>query len=104
LTIGEIATIMGWEGKIPVGKGGVPQIAKGVVPQVGTWLAEQAQMYLNNDWGDDDWESSFNAKTSTWEGAPAHGKLEKTFDLTDYYGHYFNIERYAHVQPVQAHV
>jgi len=41
LTIGELATIMGWEGKIPVGKGAVPQIAKGVVPAVGEWLAKQ---------------------------------------------------------------
>ncbi len=104
LTIGELATIMGWEGKIPYGKGAIPQIAKGIVPAVGTWLAEQAKDYLNGVWGSDDWESSYNAKTATWEGRSTEGALEKTFDLTDYCGHYFDIERYAHIQPIQAHV
>lgn len=101
LTVGEIATIMGWPG-IPIGAAPVPQIAKGIVPAVGKWLAEQAQLYLNNHWGKEDWESSYDAINSEWKGGDANGALEKTFDLTTYSGHQYDIERYG-VDVIQSH-
>lgn len=81
LTNIELATIMGWD-QAPVGKNPGAQIAKGIVPAVGAWLARQAQLYLDDAWGDEDWESSYNTKTSTWEGQNTTG--EKVFNLTNY--------------------
>jgi len=93
LTIGEISTIMGWP-RIPIGKNPIGQIVKGIVPDVGQWLAEQALSYLNNEWGDDDFESSYNPITMTWEGRDTTGAIEKNFDLTKYVGSQFDMERY----------
>src|SRR5690606_22712051 len=63
----ELATLMGWP-MHSVGKNPSAEIAKGVVPSVGTWLAEQAEHFLNDVWGDEDWESTYNTNTATWEG------------------------------------
>lgn len=84
LTVGELARAMGWGDDIPVGKNPGAQIAKGVVPSVGTWLAEQVDMYLDDAWGDEDWESSYDDGESMWVGEDAHGKTEKVFNLTRY--------------------
>lgn len=99
LTIGELSTIMGWEGHIPQGKAPIAQIAKGVCPAAGTWLAEQVELFLNDEWGDEDWESSYNPITATWEGRNTEGALEKTFDLTKYVGHNFDKDRFPGVEP-----
>lgn len=93
LTIGEIARIMGWP-DIPRGPMPVAQIAKGVCPEVGTWLADQARMYLDNAWGNEDWESSYDDSRGTWCGGDAHGAVEKEFNLNRYVGKYFDPERY----------
>lgn len=93
ITVGETATVMGWP-TIPVGHAPVAQIAKGVVPDVAQWLGEQAMLYLNNEWGNEDWESSFNDKTGEWEGGDSDGKLEKVFDMTRYTGKLFDRSRY----------
>lgn len=94
LTIGEISTIMGWENCIPHGKQPAAQIAKGICPSAGTWLAQQVELYLNDEWGDEDWESSYNDKNCMWEGKSAVGQIEKTFNLTRYYGRGFDIDRF----------
>lgn len=93
LTVGELSTIMGWP-DVPRGAMPVAQIAKGVTPQAGRWLAEQAKAYLDDEWGSEDWESSYNPNTAVWEGRSARGQLEKTFDLTRYVGRVFNRERF----------
>jgi len=93
LTVGELSAIMGWP-NIPVGPRPVAQIAKGIVPAVGKWLAEQVELSYRGHWGRDDWESSFNDATGTWDGQDAEGQLEKTFDMTKYVGKQFDLERY----------
>jgi len=86
ITVREAAKLMGWP-DVPIGKHPFAQIAKGVVPDVGTWLAEQARAYLNNEWAKEDWESSYNDRTAIWEGRQCNGDIEKVFDLTRYVGH-----------------
>lgn len=85
LSIGELATIMGWP-QIPVGPNPIGQIAKGIVPAVGTWLAEQVGYHLSGAWGKDDYESSYNAHKCEWIGDGSVGKEEKVFNLTAYCG------------------
>lgn len=94
VTVGELSRIMGWGDLIPHGKNPVAQIAKGVVPQAGTWIAMQALMYLNNKWGNEDWESSFNDVTAEWEGRDTKGAVEKYFDLTRYVGKQYDEDRF----------
>lgn len=83
LTYIELATLMGWP-TTPIGAKPGAEIAKGVVPSVGTWLAEQAEHYLNDVWGNEDWQSTYNTNSGVWEGHGTDGALEKTFDLTNY--------------------
>lgn len=83
LTVGEISRVMGWPG-IPKGNNPIGQIAKGVVPAVGKWLAEQVHYCLDNAWGDDDWEVTYNDKTQTWEGRETKNEFVKTINLTSY--------------------
>lgn len=104
ITVGEAATIMGWEGRVPVGPVPFAQIAKGVVPQVGTWLAEQAKAYLENAWGDEDWESSYDANLGEWVGSDVHGAREKVIDMTRYAGNLFDIERFDVAARRMSHV
>lgn len=101
LTVGELSWIMGWP-DIPRGPSPVAQIAKGVCPSAGKWLAEQAEAYLNDEWGAEDWESSYNANTGTWDGRQARGAVEKTFNLTRYVGRVYNRDRFD-VKDVQLH-
>lgn len=96
LTVGELSKIMGWP-CIPRGPRPIAQIAKGVCPSVGQWLAEQVELSYRGHWGSDDWESSFNDATGTWDGQDAEGQLEKTFDMTKYVGKQFDVERYDSV-------
>lgn len=93
LTIGELAKLMGWEG-IPSGPKPVEQIAKGVVPAAGEWLARQALDYLDDKWGDDDWESSYDPVKCEWVGRQTKGERVKWFDMTKYTGQLFDRERY----------
>ena len=74
---------MGWD-MAPVGKNPIAEIAKGVVPAVGQWLAEQAELYLDDAWGDEDWESRYDNREGEWVGRDTTGELEKTFILTEY--------------------
>lgn len=99
ITAGEMSAIMGWGDKIPLGNNPAAELAKGIVPQAGTWLAQQVVRYLDNYWGDEDWESSFNPMASTWEGRDTTGELEKVFDLTKYVGYQFDIDRYEDLPP-----
>ena len=98
VTLLELSTIMGWDGRIPVGYQPVAQIAKGVVPSAGEWLAKQAMYYLNGAWGDQDWESSYDPHKGEWVGRDTHGQHEKIFNLTRYTSHVFKREDYPHVQ------
>lgn len=100
LTVGELATAMGWS-DIPRGPKPVNQIAKGVCPEAGEWLANQVKLYLEDYWGEDDWESSYNPTKGEWEGRNAAGAKEKYFNLTQYVGSHFDIERYSDVKPIQ---
>jgi site-specific DNA-cytosine methylase len=85
LTVGEIAAMMGWpKGFVPVGENPVAQIGKGVVPATGRWLGEQIKNYLNDYWGDDDFESSYRWQDDEWYGDDCKGKTEKIFRMTDY--------------------
>jgi len=83
-TVRELAAAMGWGDNIPVGRNPGAQLAKGVVPAVGQWLAEQVDLYLDNHWGNEDWESSYNHRDCVWEGDDVHGADEKVFNLTNY--------------------
>lgn len=96
LTVGELSAIMGWP-DIPRGPAPIKQIAKGIVPAVGEWLAEQAKLYLDDHWGDEDWQSSYCHREGEWIGGDANGAVEKVFDMTKYYGDKVNYEEYAHV-------
>lgn len=67
LTVRELSRLMGWpEGITPMGPRPAAQIAKGICPEVGVWLAEQAQLYLNDHWGKEDWSSRWNGEQ--WVG------------------------------------
>lgn len=101
LTVGELAAIMGWP-TIPRGPVPVAQIAKGIVPRVGEWLARQVELSYIGHWGNDDWESSYDAEKQSWVGGDAAGKLEKSFDLTSYCGKFLDVARYDNVTR-QAH-
>lgn len=93
LTVGEIARVMGWP-EIPRGPSPVAQIAKGVCPEVGEWLARQAELYLNDHWGNDDYESTYCAKTGVWEGRDTTGEREKVFNLNQYVPRGFDRSRF----------
>lgn len=85
LTMGELSLLMGWpKGVTPKGDNPVGQIGKGVCPEVGKWLAEMAMMYINDDWGKEDWESSYDDQAGMWIGKNVPGQVEKTFDMTRY--------------------
>lgn len=94
LTIGELAEIMGWGDKIPIGHDPVHQLAKGVVPAVGAWLAEQALACLNDDWGDEEWTVD-DIKDGVFRGQDSKGMDEKVIDVTRYVGQHFDVERYS---------
>lgn len=86
LSVKEIATIMGWP-RTPIADNAndaVAQIAKGVCPCVGEWIALQARYCLENVWGDQDYESTFNARDGVFEGSDCNGADEKTFNFTHY--------------------
>lgn len=83
LTVKEISALMGWD-FTPLGPKPHFQIAKGVIPAIGTWLAQQVQYALNGDWGDDDFYSTYNNKTNTFEGESVNAPDEKTFNLKHY--------------------
>jgi hypothetical protein len=102
MTVGELATVMGWGGLIPKGPNPVGQIAKGVTPAAGEWLAEQARAYLDDEWGSEDWESKYCNDDCVWKGGNAEGALEKTFNLTRYTGTAYDEKDYTHV-PTQQH-
>jgi len=89
-TVGEIASAMGWGDLIPRGPRPVAQLAKGVVPAVGRWLAEQVVAYLDDEWGDQDWESSYDANRGCWVGEESRGAVEKVFDMTQYVGRHLD--------------
>jgi len=93
LTVGELATVMGWP-RIPVGDRPVAQIAKGIVPAIGAWLMKQVELSMANHWGEDDWESSFCDNSQEWVGRDTTGQLEKTIDMTKYVGKLFDKDRY----------
>lgn len=85
LSVRELAALMGWPKDVfPKGPNPVGQIAKGVVPSAGRWLAEQVQLYLNDEWGSEDWESKYNHTRGEWVGSSCPGKVEKTFNMTHY--------------------
>lgn len=88
LTVGELAALMGWGyGVIPTGPNPVAQIGKGVVPATGAWLGEQIKLYLENTWGDEDFESSWDNQAKVLRGTRFKGNdrpVEKIFNLTYY--------------------
>lgn len=94
LTVRELCKVMGWPITKPEGPNPAAQIAKGIVPTVGTWLAQQAALCIEGAWGQEDWQSSYNARTGEWVGEDATGAVEKTFDMTSYVGKFFDEERY----------
>lgn len=84
LTVLELSTIMGWD-MIPRGWWPQAQLAKGVVPAVGQWLAEQAKAYVDDVWGNDDWNTKYSKQTGVWEGERCDGDVEKVIDMTQYF-------------------
>lgn len=46
------------------------------------WLALQEQLFLDNHWLDEDWESSY--KNEQWVGKNTNGAFLKQFDINDY--------------------
>jgi site-specific DNA-cytosine methylase len=89
ITVGECAALMGWpDGMYPRGRNPFPQIVKGICPEVGVWLAEQAKLYLDDSWGNDDWDTAWNDQTQRWEGYDYTDAVtkpdEKVIDLTKY--------------------
>ena len=94
VTIGELSRVMGWGDVIPAGPKPVAQIAKGVVPEAGEWLARQAELFLLGHWGQEDWESSYNAARGIWEGRETPGFVEKEFDMTQYFPKSVGLERF----------
>lgn len=83
LTVLELSVLMGWD-MIPRGPSPFAQLAKGIVPAVGEWLAEQAKLYLDDVWGDEDWASKYNGHKGEWEPA-LHTDVEKVIDMTQYF-------------------
>lgn len=94
LTVGELATLMGWNGKIPVGKLPIAQIAKGVIPSAAKWLAQQVHFCLDDAWGGEDFEVAYDHHKGEFVGRDSHDLDEKTIDLTHYHGKMFDIERF----------
>lgn len=94
VTVGELSTFMGWEGRIPIGKYPCAQLAKGVIPAAARWLAQQVHLCLDDNWGGEDWEVKFDRHEGEFKGHDASGQLEKTIDLTYYYGHQFDVTRF----------
>lgn len=88
LTVREIAALMGWpKNFIPIGRDPVGQIGKGVVPATGKWLAEQIKLYLENFWGEEDFESEYRHRKQEWVGndfIKTNKPVEKVFRLTNY--------------------
>ena len=88
LTVGEIATLMGWpKGFIPIGNDPIAQIGKGVVPATGKWLGEQIKLYLENHWGDFDEEFKYESGKRRFierRFSKNEKPLEKVFHLTQY--------------------
>lgn len=82
ITVRECARLMGWD-IAPKGPNPFGQIGKGVCPEIGVWLAEQAKLWHEDHWGDEDWESSYCDKTGMWVGRHNPGQ-EKIFNLTRY--------------------
>lgn len=103
LTVGELARVMGWGDDIPVGPNPIGQIAKGVCPQAGTWLAQQAAHCLNDVWGGEDWESSYDDRTGQWVGQDTPNQVEKVFNLTRYYASAFSMDRFECGLPKYQH-
>jgi site-specific DNA-cytosine methylase len=84
-TIRELASMMGND-FTPVGPDPFGQIAKGICPAVGTWLAEQARMYLDDEWGSDDFASKYDAKLGMFvdNDEARRSEHEKVFKMTDF--------------------
>lgn len=93
LTVGEVATIMGWS-RTPIGPTPIGQIAKGVCPDAGEWIAQQVKLSLDGVWGNDDWESSYDNNNGEWVGRDTHNEVEKTFNLTRYIPSGYDIDRF----------
>ncbi len=87
ITVAEMSALMGWP-VTPAGGQPIAQIAKGIVPSVGTWLAEMVKLSLDDYWGQEDWESSYDDKEGEWVGRDySHGEVlptEKIFNTTRY--------------------
>lgn len=84
-TLRELSALMGWPPDVRLqGDNPIGQIGKGIVPAVGTWLAQQAKLYMEDHWGSEDWESSYDPNSGLWHGSDRHGYPEKTFELTRY--------------------
>lgn len=93
-TVGELADIMGWHGHYPVGEGPVKQIAKGVVPAVGEWIAQQIKLCLEDAWNGEEWDTTYDHHEGKFVGSDSSGWDEKVINLTHYYGHQFDFDRY----------
>lgn len=102
-TIGELADIMGWEGKIPVGPMPSYQIAKGVCPAVGEWIAQQVDKCLRDQWGGEEWSCKYDHREGKFVGEDSKGKIEKVIDVTHYVGHMFDLARYPEEMTRQHH-
>lgn len=86
LTVGELATLMGWGDVLPRGDKPVHQIAKGVVPDVGEWLAKQVALHRSDAWGRDDWSTRYDHRHGAWKGERHTSQpVEKVLDMTQYY-------------------
>lgn len=83
LTIRELSHIMGND-FYPKGFKPTAQIVKGICPQVGTWLAQQAQYYLDDVWGDDDFCSTYDYKKQQFVEGERPSHIEKLFHITEY--------------------
>jgi site-specific DNA-cytosine methylase len=87
LTVRELSRLMGWpEGMTPRGPDPAAQVGKGICPEVGTWLARQAELFLSDAWGDDDWDTAWCPDTSKWRGTDLGQSRpdEKVLDLGRY--------------------
>lgn len=84
LTLRELSRLMGWGDYYPIGVDPAAQLGKGICPEIGSWLADQVTDYLNDEWGSEDWESSFDHREGEWKGGDVNGALEKVFNLTSY--------------------
>jgi len=86
LTVREVARLMGWPpDMLPKGDHPIGQIGKGVVPIIGDWIARQVIKCLKDEWGTDDWETSYDARKRRWVGTWLKDEpLEKTMNVTKY--------------------